>query len=110
MRRYNLCAKTIPYGRERKGTIEIQTFGFTTDNVLLCAGVYFVPAISAQILFRIASHWRRWRKWYDSLPENKRESYTKGDDMRLAVYGCHPMHKPEIRTYIQLNPQNTPTL
>lgn len=89
------------FSRKLPGLVEIQTVGWSKNNELLCAGVYYVPALTARIVYQIATSWRRWRKWYDNLPENRNEPYTHGDDLLLGCYGAHPIDDPKSVLYVQ---------
>lgn len=54
----------------KKG-IEIQTVGMDRDGLVHC-GVHWVPELNARNLWKLHTHWLRWRKWYDNLPRIKR--------------------------------------
>lgn len=69
----------------KKG-IEIQTVGMDRDGLVHC-GVHWVPALNARHLWKLHTHWLRWRKWYDNLPRNKRLYGSKPTPLITAFYG-----------------------
>jgi hypothetical protein len=90
------------FSRKKPGFMEIQTYGWSKEGEGLTAGVHFVPAITPKIIYQIAESWKRWRKWYDNLPENRNEQYTKGDNLRLATYGAHPLREHAAIKYFNI--------
>lgn len=90
-----------PLSCRKPNTIEVQTWGLDANNELLCAGVYFVPRIDTRTIYRIGDNWRRWRKWYDSLPENRLEDYPAKHNKPLANYGAHPIGFPEQTKWVK---------
>lgn len=75
--------------------VEVQTWGLDSSKQLVCAGVHYMPSITARALYKLATSWRRWRRWYDNLPENKRRDYPAKHDCALAYYGAHPIDNPQ---------------
>jgi len=84
-----------------KAGVEIQTWGIASDNSLIFAGVHFVPEITARWLYRLLTNWQRWRKWYDSLPENRNRDYPAKHDPRVAFIGAHPIDAPKAIRWLK---------
>lgn len=110
-------ARKYPFGSPPKRDhlktgIEVQGYGYDKNGQPLCAGVHFVPELSAKWIWRIAQQWKRWRKWYDNLPENQERCYpAHGDAVRLAWYGIFPVYGDpksiqflKVETGEQVNP------
>lgn len=97
-----------PFGSPQKRDhlklgIEVQGYGYDTQGNPLCAGVHFVPELSAKWIWRIVQHWKRWRKWYDNRPENRKRAYpAKGNDLIIGLYGIHPIGKPSASQWLKV--------
>lgn len=86
--------------RRGDGLVEVQTWGLDGNRELVCAGVHYVRSLTARTLYKLATSWRRWRKWYDSLPENRCEDYPAKHGNALAFYGAHPIDCPKQAMWI----------
>lgn len=71
----------------RKQGMEVQTWGVGPANELVYAGVHYVQEISGRSMYRLHNHWQRWRKWYDSLPENRERDYPAKHNPQVAWTG-----------------------
>jgi hypothetical protein len=82
-------------GFDRKGQgMEIQEYGMDASGKIVCAGVHWVPDISARYMWRLCSNWRRWRRWYDNLPENRGRDYPTKHDLPVRYWAAHPIDNP----------------
>jgi hypothetical protein len=86
----------------RKQGIEVQTWGVSAAGETVYAGVHFVPEVSGRWMWHLHNHWRRWRKWYDNLPWNRREDYPAKHAPRVVVTLMHPVYEPEKMQHISV--------
>lgn len=75
----------------KKQGLEVQTFGFSNANECIYAGVHFVPELTPKWIYRLHTHWARWRKWYDNLPENRKRDYPAKHNPVVAFTGARPI-------------------
>ncbi len=88
--------------RDKQG-VEVQEWGIDATHQLVYAGVHFIPEINARWLYRLHTNWQRWRKWYDSLPENAHDYPTKRI-LPVAFYGAHPIDEPRAVKWLEATP------
>lgn len=86
----------------RKRGIEIQVYAYT-DGKPRWAGVHWVPAIDARAAYRLEMHHRRWRRWYDNLPANRKRTYPakEGPHASDLLY-VFPVSDPKAARYYRM--------
>ena len=85
-----------------KTGVEVQTWGLDASQNMVCAGVHYVPELSARWIYRLFQNWRRWRKWYDNRPENRKQDYPAKHCKPLAFYGAHPINNPKATLWLSV--------
>jgi hypothetical protein len=79
-RDFHPLAGILPADTRKRGTC-VQVYAFA-DRQCTWAGVHYVPEISARAAYRLEHHWRRWRRWYDNLPNNRARNYPAKEGPR----------------------------
>lgn len=87
-------AGILPRDHKRQG-IEIQTYSYAGNEGVHC-GVHWVPEISARWLYRLESHWLRWRKWYNRQTQRKEALPV------VTMTVGFPIDNPEQQTVLHL--------
>jgi len=88
----------------QKQGLEVQTWGLGgPSNVCVYAGVHFIPELSPRWLWKLHTHWLRWRKWYDNLPENRNQDYPAKHNPVVRFTGAHPIDDPKAVKWIEVS-------
>lgn len=83
-RDYHPRAGCLPGDARKRGTY-MQLNAYTAAGVPVhCGPHYMDPRRISRELWRLEMHWRRWRRWYDNLPANRRRRYPAKEGPRAA--------------------------
>lgn len=88
--------------RKATGQTAIQSVGLAADGSVVCCGVYYDDTLSLRALWRHATNWQRWRKWYDRLPWNTRADYPAKHSPRVTHWCAYPVNNPRVSISLAL--------
>ena len=91
---YKVC-RELKALRKAKGKIEVQSWGIDAQKRLVFCGVDWLPSINHKFAYLIASNHKRWRRWYDNLPWNRKEDYPAKHDSQVHWIGLHSIDNPK---------------